>query len=603
MTEPAGHGKAAGSQVQVFGAEWRGVPASQGIVIGPAYVLRRERLIIPEYRIDPEQVDIELGRLDAAFGETRARLSEIREGMIETGLLGDVFDAQFLFLEDPTLLENARRNVSESHLNAEWALQRELRRLEAVFESMADAYIRERSSDVRFVVRRVLQALMGREPEGLQNAPPGVVVVATDLSPAELAQVTRGQIAGFVTESGSRTSHVTIIARSLEIPAVVGIGNGLVQSLPDGTSLIVDGASGRVLIDPEEHEVTSYEQRRDRRRHFARQLLRYVDLPAETKDGVRVGMLANVDQADEIADAVRYGAEGIGLYRTEFLFMNRTDLPTEDEQYEAYRAVVEGIAPYSAVIRTLDLGGEKVPSGLEKAEEPNPALGLRGVRMSVSRPEIFRTQLRALVRASAQGKLKVLVPMVSSLAEVSFARTELQRAIGELSALGTPMAERIEFGVMIETPAAAMIADLIAPETDFVSIGTNDLLQYTLAVDRTNEHVSYLYEPLHPANLRLVQRICQAARRAGSAVGMCGEMAGDPLHVWVLMALGLGELSMAPSAIPMLKKIVRESSVSEARDLLASVLRMGSAEEVHAHVARTMEARFPVEFEQTSPTG
>ena len=585
------------------GASRRGVAASPGIAIAPAYVLRRERLVIPEYRLEPDQVESEVGRFELALRETRARLSGIREGMKETGLVTDVFDAQFLFLEDPTLIEHTSRNIRESRLNAEWALQRELRRLEALFESMADPYLRERASDVGFVVRRVLEALMGREPEGLRDAPTGVIVVAKDLSPGEVAQARRGQIAGFVTEGGARTSHVTIMARSLEIPAVVGVEPGWIDSLTDGTTLILDGRGGLVIVDPDEEAQREYAQRRADHQSFERRLLRYVPLPAETRDGVAVGMLANIDQVEEIPDALRYGAEGVGLYRTEFLFLNRTDLPDEEEQLESYRAVVEAIAPQSAVIRTLDLGGDKVPTGLDLADEPNPALGLRGVRMSAARPDLFRTQLRALLRASDHGKVKVLLPMVSTLSEVKFARRSFDEVRHEIAAEGHPNAEKVEFGIMIETPAAAMIADLIAPHADFLSIGTNDLIQYTLAVDRSNEHVGYLYEPLHPANLRMVQRVCQAGRRAGFVVGMCGEMAGEPLHCWILLALGVGELSMTPFSIPLLKKILRDSTATEARALLSDVIDLGSADEIRAHVERTMAGRFPEEFERSVPSG
>ena len=580
-----------------------GVAASPGISIGPAFVLRRERLVIPEYRIEPAQVDEEIERLQRAFAEVRARLEEIRGGMSETGLVGDIFNAQFLFLEDPTLLDQAVSNIRESRVNAEWALQREQRRLEALFESIADPYIRGRSSDVGFMVRRVLQALMGREPEGLANAPPGVIVVAGDLSPAELAQVTRRAIAGLVTESGSRTSHVTIMARSLEIPAVVGAGGGLVREIADGELLIVDGHRGRVLVDPDPATVAEHRKRLVDLQALSRRLLRYVDLPAETRDGVSVRMLANVDLSAEIPDALRYGAEGIGLYRTEFLFMNRRDIPSEEEQIAAYREILEAVVPHAAVIRTLDLGGEKLPTGLELAEEPNPALGLRGVRLSLARPAVFRTQLRALLQASQYGKLKILIPMLSVLAELEFARAELVHVREELAREGKAMAAEIPLGVMIETPAAAMIADLITPHADFLSIGTNDLLQYTLAVDRTNEQVAYLYEPMHPAHIRMIQRICQAASRSGIVVGMCGEMAGDPLHSWILLALGVGELSMAPFAIPLLKKILRDSTLAEARDLLSSVLHMGSAVEIREHVEKTMLTRFPVEFEGMRPGG
>lgn len=581
----------------------RGIPASPGIAIGPAYVLRRERLIVPEYRVTPSQIEAEIARLEAAFHSTRSRLDEIRVEMQTGGLVGSIFDAQFLFLEDPALLQNAIHNIRENGLNAEWALERELRRVEAMFESIADPYIRERSSDVGFIVRRVLQALMGREPEGLGNAPEGVVVVAEDLSPAEVAQIRRDRIAGLVTEGGSRTSHVTIMARSLEIPAVVGAGHGLVREIADGTTLLVDGRTGALFVDPDPGILEEYRKQRIDLQAFAKELLRYSDLPAETRDGVEIRMLANVDKPEEIPDALHYGAEGVGLYRTEFLFMNRTDVPTEAEQFEAYRVIVEAVAPHEAVIRTLDLGADKIPSRLFVSAEPNPALGLRGMRFSIARPDLFRTQIRALLRASAFGRLAILLPMVSGLTEVKFARRMLAEVRAELAEQGVPMASEVPLGVMIETPSAAVIVDLIVPLVEFLSIGTNDLLQYMLAVDRTNEQVAYLYEPLHPAHLRMIQSITQAARRAGIPVAMCGEMASEPLHVWILLALGIDELSMAPFSIPMLKKILRESTAREARQLLSDVLSLGSAREVFEYVERKMRARFPTEFEGIALAG
>jgi phosphotransferase system enzyme I (PtsI) len=566
-------------------------------------VLRRERMVIPERRIGPQEIDAELARLRAAFSETRARLDQIRAGMKDTGLVGDVFDAQFLFLEDPTLIEHAERNVSELRINAEWALQRELRRLEALFAGVADAYIRERAGDVGYVVRRVQQVLMGREPEGLGNAPRGCIVVAEELGPGEIAQVPRDHVAGVVTETGSRTSHVAIMARSLGIPAVVGAGAGLADEIADGSVLIVDGRTGQILIDAGEPAVAEFRKERERIGQLERELLRYVDLPAETRDGVRVATLANIETADEVADALAHGAEGIGLFRTEFLYMNRRDLPGEEEQVDAYRRVLAAAAPREVVIRTLDLGGDKVPSGLDLAEEENPALGLRGIRMYQDRPAVFRTQLRALLRASPAGNLKILVPMVSSLGEFEFARRMLDEAARELGREGQRVAPNVRLGAMIETPAAAMICDLLAPRADFLSIGTNDLLQYTLAVDRTNEHVAYLYEPLHPAHLRMIQQISQAGRRAGIVVGMCGEMASDPLHCWILLALGIGELSMAPFAIPLLKKILRASTAAEARALLAEVLRLGSAQQIRELAESRMRSRFPLEFERIAGAG
>ncbi len=583
-------------------SERRGLPASPGIAIGPAYVLRRERLVIPERYIAREEVKGEIERLHRAFAETRETLDGIREGLEPTGLVGSIFQAQFLFLEDPTLIDNAVNNIRDNLLNAEWALQRERRRLQRMFEAIPDPYIRERGQDVGFVVRRVLQALMGREPEGLGNAPPGVIVVAEDLSPGELAQVTRDTVAGLVTEGGSRTSHVTIMARTLEIPAVVGVAEPLVSELSDGTTLILDGRNGLIIVDPAPEIVAEYQKQLSDYKVLTRDLLRYVDLPAETRDGMRVRMMANVDQISEIPDALRYGAEGIGLYRTEFLFMNRHDLPSEEEQFQAYRGILEAIAPRAAVVRTLDLGGEKVITGLGLTTEPNPALGLRGVRMSFDRPDIFRTQLRALLRAGAYGSLKVLLPMVSSLVEVDFARRVFGEVAEELESEGVEIEKKVPLGIMIETPASAMIADLIAPKADFLSIGTNDLIQYTLAVDRTNEQVAYLYEPLHPANIRMIQQITRAGRAAGIPVVMCGEMAGDPLHSWILMALGIGELSMTPFSIPLLKKILRDSTASEARELLSSVIDLGSAEEIRARVEERMRLRFPLEIERMVAT-
>ncbi len=583
-------------------SELRGLPASPGIAIGPAYVLRRERLVIPERYIAREEVEGEIERLHRAFAETRETLDGIREGLEPTGLVGSIFQAQFLFLEDPTLIDNAVNNIRDNLLNAEWALQRERRRLQRMFEAIPDPYIRERGRDVGFVVRRVLQALMGREPEGLGNAPSGVIVVAEDLSPGEVAQVTRDTVAGLITEGGSRTSHVTIMARTLEIPAVVGVAEPLVSELSDGMTLILDGRNGRILVDPAPEIVAEYQKQLSDYQVLTRDLLRYVDLPAETRDGMRVRMMANVDQISEIPDALRYGAEGIGLYRTEFLFMNRHDLPSEEEQFQAYRGILEAIAPRAAVVRTLDLGGEKVITGLDLTAEPNPALGLRGVRMSFDRPDIFRTQLRALLRASAYGSLKVLLPMVSSLVEVDFARRVFGEVAEELESEGVEIEKKVPLGIMIETPAAAMIADLIAPKADFLSIGTNDLIQYTLAVDRTNEQVAYLYEPLHPANIRMIQQITRAGRAAGIPVVMCGEMAGDPLHSWILMALGIGELSMTPFSIPLLKKILRDSTASEARELLSSVIDLGSAEEIRARVEERMRLRFPLEIERMVAT-
>lgn len=583
--------------------EREGIPASPGIAIGPAHVFRRERLEIPEERIPADGIAAEVARLEQAREEARRQLAEIDTQIEGGGIVRSIFDAQLLLIDDPTLFEDAVRSVREGRLNAAWALQRELGRLEALFDSVADSYIRSRSSDVRAVVSHVLQILLGGEPASLRDAPRGAIVVAEDLAPAEVAAVSRERIGGLIIEGGSRTSHVTIMARSLEIPAVVGAGSGLVQNVAEGARIVLDGHSGRVLVEPDPETVEEYRGLSSRLLRFSRQLLRYADLPAETRDGVALRLLANVDLLEEIPDAKRYGAEGIGLYRTEFLFLNRADLPDEEEQLVAYREILEATAPQPAVIRTLDLGGEKPLARLGLAEEVNPALGLRGMRLSYARPELFRTQLRALLRASPCGSLKILLPMVSNLDQLRFARRELAATQEELRAEGVPVDEKVQLGVMIETPAAAMIVDLIAPHADFLSMGTNDLLQYTLAVDRTNDQIAYLYEPLHPAHLRMIRSVVQAARATGILVGMCGEMAGDPLHCWVLMALGLDELSMAPFAIPLLKRIVRDSTMAEARELLSEILRLSTGAQIRERVAERMQERFPHEFERIGAAG
>jgi phosphotransferase system enzyme I (PtsI) len=358
-----------------------------------------------------------------------------------------------------------------------------------------------------------------------------------------------------------------------------------------------------VLIGPDDATIAEYRWRQSEYRRISRQLLRFTDLPAETRDGIEVRLMANVDRFEEIPDALRYGAQGIGLCRTEFLFMGRSELPDEEEQFAAYRKILEAVAPQEAVIRTLDLGGEKVPKILGVTEESNPSLGLRGVRLSLAHPEIFRVQLRALLRASGYGRLKILLPMISELSELRWARAELAAVHAELEREGHRVDPKVELGAMIETPAAAAIPDLICPQADFLSIGTNDLLQYTLAVDRGNDQVAYLYEPLHPANLRTIQQVTQAARRCGVPVEMCGEMAADPVHTWILLALGISALSMAPFAIPFVKRIVRESTLAEARELFAEISRLSRTSEIRARVEARMAERFPVEFERIATTG
>ena len=579
-----------------------GAPASPGIAIGRAVVVRREMPLVPHIEISPAEVASEVARLREAVERSREQLERIRGPVAHVEIVDAIFRAQVMILEDRRLFEDAAQRIRASRMNAEWAVCEELARLEAVFLGMEDPYLRERLTDVRFAVRRLLLNLLGREPERLDGLRGPSIVIANDLSPAEAVQLDRRAVVGFVTEAGGRTSHTAITAASLGIPALVGV-EGAASAAREGDLVIVDGSAGRLLIRPGALDRERYEARARGQQARRRSELRGADLPAETRDGRRVELLANIERSDEIPWIRTCGARGVGLFRTEFLFMERQALPDEEEQLVQYRAVLEGVAPDGAVIRTLDVGGDKLPAGLHRRVEANPALGLRGVRLCLADRSLLRTQLRALLRAGVHGRLRLLLPLVTGVEEVLAVRAEIEEARAALEREGRPVASNLELGVVVETPAAVAVADLLAREADFFSIGTNDLVQYTVAVDRENEHVAYLYDPLHPAVLRQILAVVDQGHRAGRTVAMCGEMAGDPLCSLVLVGLGLDELSMNAAAVPRVKRILRGASYEEARGLARELLGLRSAAEVADRLRKEMLRRFPQEFSSAGDEG
>ncbi|UCE85893.1 MAG: phosphoenolpyruvate--protein phosphotransferase [Deltaproteobacteria bacterium] len=563
--------------------------------MGAAYVVQREGLIVPEYEIRGAQVDFEIERLRASIEVSVAQIERIERGVRHVEMVGAILQTQVAILRDQMLLDDVSRRIREERKNAEWAVRDELRHLERLFAAMEDPYIRERRADLDFIARRLLSNLLGRAPRRFDEIAAPAVVVAHDLSPAETAQLDRDRVVGIVTETGARTSHAAIMANSLGIPAVVGVAS-IVASVRDGDAVVVEGSTGRVHLRPDEATRRMASARAHRYARREREMLRAADLPCETRDGHRIEILGNIERSDEVPRLRERGGRGVGLFRTEFLYLNRSAPPDEAEQLRHYRAVLRAARPDPVVIRTLDLGGDKLASWLHVRDEMNPALGMRGIRRSLADRSLFRTQLRALLRASPDGRLRILLPLVTGVSEVREARACLDEVRSELELEGRPYAPDLEIGVMVETPAAVTLSDILVREVDFLSVGTNDLIQYTIAVDRSNEHVAYLYTALHPAVLRAIWKVVDSAHRAGAAVCVCGEMAGDPINSLVLLGLGVDELSMNPHAIPAVKQILRASNFESARALAAELRQLPTVADVTDRVHKVMQQRFPEAF-------
>ncbi len=577
----------------------KGIGVTAQIITGKAYLVDRGKIEAPARVLPENQVPWEIERFRDAVEESKKQLRSAKEKLLHEDAVGPAYilDAHLLLLEDKHLIDTTLETIKQSWINSEWALKINLDRLRKIFNSIDDDYLRSRKTDLDYIEQRILRNLTGRGTESLAQIKEEVIVVAHDLSPADTAQMAKDKVTAFVTDMGGKTSHTAIMARSLEIPAVVGSETGT-HYINTGDTLIVDGITGVVVVNPSPEIIQEYMDRNRTRQKIERDLFQYRDLPAETLDGYRVNLLANIELVEEIPSVLEHGAEGIGLYRTEYLYLNRKELPTEEDHFQAYKTVVEGTAPHPAVIRTLDIGGDKFISHLELAEEMNPAMGLRAIRFSLKEPEIFKIQLRAMLRASAYGKVKILLPMISGVSEIREVKKILNEVRLSLTAERIPHDPKIEIGIMMEVPSAATIADILAKEVNFFSIGTNDLIQYTLAIDRVNEYVNHLYEPLHPAILRLVRQMVKAAHGNGIRVAMCGEMAGEPLYVPILLGLELDELSMNVLSIFGVKKILRSYTLRECKELVEASLQLSTPGEIEELVRASLRQKFPDEFRE-----
>ncbi|MDP6678898.1 MAG: phosphoenolpyruvate--protein phosphotransferase [Verrucomicrobiota bacterium] len=577
----------------------RGIPASQGVSRSRVVVLDRTRIDPAKWGIVEADLAKEEERLKASLADTRSQIvamqDRLREAMGAKEAL--IFDSHLLVLEDPMLLEEVSRFIREDLVSAEYAFYQASEKYANALAKVEDSYLSERAADIRDVTQRVLANLMGRPTcADLADLAEPCIVVAHDLTPSDTAMMDPAKVLGFITEVGSRTSHTAILARSLRIPAVLGL-SGAVGELQSGQSVLIDGFNGFVVIEPSDQTLFEYGQLVERQASIEESLEVIHDDAAETKDGHRIILSANIERAADVEGVLQSGATGVGLFRTEFLFINRSDLPDEEEQFAAYRRVTESLAPAPVIIRTLDLGGDKLLSHVNVADEMNPSLGWRAIRLCLEEKDLFRTQLRAILRASVFGDLKIMYPMVSGVEELEAANVLLDECRDQLRAEGTAFADAIEIGVMIETPSAAMIADSLARRVQFFSIGTNDLIQYALAVDRMNEKIAHLYEPTHPGILRLIKATVDAGQAHDIWTGVCGEMAGDLAVVPLLLGLGVAELSVTPSMVPRVKMLIRSIEMSQARELAAFALDSDSPKEILTRAEALAKAAVPDFFE------
>ena len=574
---------------------YKGIGVSPGIAIGRALIIEKRIVSIYRVPIREEEVPAEVTRFLESLEKTRDQLHELKAKVSRS--MGEeyasIFEAHAMMVSDPSFADKVVQKIEEEQVNAEWALSEVQEELQARFQSFEEDYLRERVADVKDVAERVLRNLQGVAHHDLSEIKHDVIILADDLTPSDTVHFNRRPIVGFATETGGRTSHVSIIAKSLFMPAVIGVPR-LTKIVDNDETVIVDGYEGIVLVNPTDAMVQEYRSRVTRHEESEKKLLENRLLPAVTKDGRQVTLQANLELMEELDDAIKFGAEGIGLYRSEFLYISKSpDLPNEDEHFEVYRRIVESLAPQPCVIRTFDLGGKKLAREVIGSKEDNPVLGLRGLRLCMKHREMFKTQLRALLRASAFGNMKIMFPLVSGVQELRQVKTFIREIKLELDAEGKAYNPDLKIGIMIEVPSAALIADFLAEEADFFAIGTNDLIQYSLAIDRANENVSYLYEPLHPALLRLIKSVIDAGKRANIPVSMCGEMASDPIFAVVLLGLGLENFSMNPSSIPVIKNVIRSAKYKDCRRIAEMALQKRTAQEIEEFVIENVALRFP----------
>jgi phosphotransferase system enzyme I (PtsI) len=571
-----------------------GIPASPGLAAGPVFRFEREELTVRESAIAPHEVEAQLGRFHAALDTARHDLAAIRDGIAAE--LGEhearIYDAHLLILDDPDLLDTVEKGVREMLLDPAYVFRAYMSRVAAAFEQLEDEYLRERRADIIDCERRVLRELLGRGASKLVSLEIPSIIFAHDLGPSEVAMLPRGRVIAFVTEVGGRTSHGAIVARGRGIPAIVSVRDALLH-VKTGDTALVNGFEGLVDVNPDEAERSEFSARSER---LIRKSLALAELrteACETRDGRVIELGANLESPDDVDGAVAAGAGSIGLFRTEFFYMNRVDLPGEEEQYQAYRRVTAAMEGRPVLFRTMDLGGDKVASYLGMTHETNPFLGLRGIRLALSSPEMFRTQIRAIYRASAHGKVRMMFPMVSSVDELLGALALRDAALDELRRDGKPFDPDLETGIMIETPSAVWMADALAKHAAFFSIGSNDLIQYTLAMDRDNERLSHLYEPLDPAVLRSIRHTVDAAHAAGRWVGVCGEMASDPQNAVLLLGLGVDELSVPSPDLPRVKLAIRSVRHSAAQAIAEETLLCSSATQIRRILRQRVDSMLP----------
>ncbi|WP_207264935.1 phosphoenolpyruvate--protein phosphotransferase [Desulfovibrio sp. Huiquan2017] len=571
-----------------------GIPVATGIAIGKAFFVNRNHMAnLPRQIVAAEDMPAEIKRLHAAFKDVETELAAIREQVPEElKSHGSLIDTHLMMLKDPKLSGAAAKYIETLGLNAAWALEKAVSDQEAAFEAIRDQYIRERMQDVRVVAEKVQIKLMGVKTD-LSSISGRAIIMAHDLTPADTVELQVDKIMAFATVRGGKTSHTGIMARSLGIPALVGVGR--LEEVHDGDLVVIDGLTGKIVVNPTESELAEYNERAALFEDYTRKIRRHCHLPAETFDGSRVMVHANIELVEEVTAVLDNGGEGVGLYRTEYAYLNRTTLPTEDELAEKYIDLAAIMAPRKVVFRTLDLGSDKFISTFGELNETNPAMGLRAIRFCLKNPQLFKTQLRAILRASVYGNVSLMFPMISGVKEIRQAKAWLAQAKAELRREGVDYDPDMPLGTMIELPAAVLIADFLAHEVDFFSIGTNDLIQYSIGVDRTNRHVSYLYQPLHPATLRAIKLVVDAAHQAGIEVSLCGEVASDPFCVPLLLGMGIDSISMTPQAIPGIKRIIRQTNMHDCRLLLKDVLECRTVSRINNLVMDNIFKHFPEE--------
>ena len=561
----------------------QGISGSRGVAVGNVYRYIQEEIVIPDYTVAEDKVEEEIGKFAAAMAATLKQLDTIRQKALEE--MGPeeaaIFEAHMQIAQDPSLSDGIKSLVEVSHTNVVAATAQTIETFANIFLGMEDAYMRERGADIKDIGDRLMRNMLGMNPRGLSHISGEVILVAQDLAPSDTASLDKNVVKGIVTAAGGPTSHAAIMARTLEIPAVMGVGD--IESFVDGDRAVVLGTDGIVEINPSDADWAEYTNQAGAFQEELKRLRESANLEATTTDGHYVELFGNIGKAKDAKNALTMGAQGIGLYRTEFLYMENDELPAEDVQFEEYKKVAQDMKGKPVIIRTMDIGGDKELKCLDLPSEMNPFLGYRAIRISLNRPDIFKVQLRALLRASAFGDIHIMYPMIASVEEVKQANAMLDECKEELTAEGKEFNKDIKVGIMIEVPAAAVISPILAKYVDFFSIGTNDLCQYTLAVDRMNEAIGSLYQPLHPGVLRLIKHVIDASHEQGKFTGMCGELASDPVATMILLGLGLDEFSMTASSIPLIKNILRSVSKAECEEVANKALTMDTAEEITAY--------------------